>query len=211
MEKRIYTHPYFGDICYSVKIDERVKDLEKRPLLIFLHGAGERGRSHEVLHRGGLTPHIESGKASLPCVWVCPQCPENVTWVNLAHMLVEFIEFIIEEYRIDREKISLTGLSMGGYGTWEMAMFAPQYFKKIAPICGGGTPWRTELIKAQIRAFHGDCDETVPQENSYMMVDAARRNGKDARLTVFHGVGHNSWDEAYFNTDVLEWLIDLEK
>ncbi len=119
------------------------------------------------------------------------------------------MEYIISEYGIDREKIAMTGISMGGYGTWEMSMFAPEYFKKIAPICGGGTPWRAWLINAKIRAFHGDADSVVPFENSQMMVNAAKANGKDVQFTVFPGVDHNSWDPAYLTTDVLEWLTDL--
>lgn len=210
MENKIYNHPYFGEFCYCVEVDERVKHAEKRPLLIFLHGAGERGHDFDTLKKIAVPHYIESGMVSLPCVTICPQCPENVTWVNLAFMLRDFLEFVIGEYNIDREKISLTGISMGAYGTWETAMFAPEYFKKIAPVCGGGTPWRAGLINAEIKAFHGDADDCVSPENSYMMVDAAKMCGKTASLTVFHGVGHNSWDEAYLTTDVLEWLVRFD-
>lgn len=210
MENKIYNHSYFGEICYSVDVPEKFRNSENRPLLIFLNGAGERGHDHDVLKRIAVPRFLEDKKVSVNAITVCPQCPEDVTWANLAYMLVDFIEYIITEYKIDRSRISLTGVSMGGYGTWEMSMFAPEYFKKIAPVCGGGTPWRTDLIKADIWAFHGDADATVPPRCSIEMVDAARANGKNARLTLFHGVGHNSWDEAYLDSRVLEWLCEFE-
>jgi len=210
MENKIYNHPYFGEIYYLLDIPEKIKDNEKKPLLIFLHGAGERGADFELLKVQGPPKYLSNGTwTNEKTVTVCPQCPKDITWVNLTYMLKDFLEFVIDEYGIDREKIALTGISMGGYGTWEMSMFAPEYFKKIAPICGGGTPWRAYLINAEIRAFHGDKDTTVPPENSQMMVNAAKANGKDVTYTVFPGVDHNSWDPAYLTTDVLEWLTDL--
>ena len=122
--------------------------------------------------------------------------------------LKDFIDSIIDAYKIDRSRVSLTGISMGGYGTWEMAMCYPEMFRKIAPVCGGGTPWRANRIQAKIRAFHGDKDDCVPPESSYQMVDAAKSAGKDVLLTVFHDVDHCSWDTAYLTTNVLEWLTE---
>ncbi len=209
MINKVYNHPYFGEFYYSIDIPEQFNGKEKAPLLLFLHGAGERGKDYELLRKIAVPRFLHEGKIKVNAITVCPQCPEGVVWVNLAHMLVDFLEYIIEEYNIDREKISMSGVSMGGYGTWEMAIFAPQYFKKIAPVCGGGTVWRAGLIEADVWAFHGDRDTVVPTVNSYDMVDAARNAGKNARLTIFHGCDHNSWDEAYLDSRVLEWLTEF--
>ena len=209
MENKVYNHPYFGEFYYSIDIPEQFKNGEKAPLLLFLHGAGERGKDYELLRKIAVPRFLHEGKIKVNAITVCPQCPEGVVWVNLAHMLKDFVEYIIKEYNIDREKMSVTGVSMGGYGTWEMSIFAPDLFKKAAPICGGGTAWRTPLIKADVWAFHGDADTVVPTFNSIEMVDAAKRAGKNARLTLLHGVEHNSWDEAYLDSRVLEWLCEF--
>lgn len=210
MENKIYKHEYFGEIYYLLDIPEGIKNDKKKPLLIFLHGAGERGKDHQLIKVQGIPKYISNSTiTNEKTVVVCPQCPTDATWVNLTYMLRDFIEYIIKEYQIDRERIAITGLSMGGYGTWEMAMFAPTYFKKIAPICGGGTPWRTELIRAKIRTFHGDVDSVVPISGTEALVETAKRNGKDITYTVFHGVDHNSWDSAYLETDLIDWLMDI--
>lgn len=209
MINKVYNHPYFGEFYYSIDIPEQFKGKEKAPLLLFLNGAGERGHDYEVLRRIAVPRFLHEGKVKVNAITVCPQCPEGVTWVNLTYMLVDFLEYVINEYKIDRNRISMTGVSMGGYGTWEMAMIAPKYFKKIAPVCGGGTPWRANLIEADIWAFHGDRDTTVPTSCSLEMVDAALSCGKNARLTLFHNVYHNSWDEAYLDSRVLEWLTEF--
>ncbi len=208
MIDRVYHHEYFGDFCYSVDIPKQFEGKENVPLLLFLNGAGERGFDHELLKRIALPKFLQEGRVKVNAITVCPQCPENIRWINLTYMLCDFLEFIIEEYKIDRNRISMTGVSMGGFGTWEMAMFAPKYFKKIAPVCGGGMNWSAGLITADVWAFHGDNDPAVPVEYSLRMVDTLKKIGKDARLTIFHGVEHNSWDEAYLDSRVLEWLTE---
>lgn len=206
MTEKQYTHPYFGTLPYLEQIPSDLENTDGAPLLVFLHGAGERGNDLELLYRQAIPRYMREG-LTLPCITVCPQCPTGKIWNDLVLWLKDFLEYYINTHRIDRSKVSITGISMGGYGTWEMAMCYPELFRKIAPVCGGGTPWRAGLIEAKIWAFHGDADESVPPESSYQMVDAAVRNGKDAQLTVFHSVGHNSWDSAYQSTKVLEWLL----
>ncbi|MGN1121578.1 MAG: prolyl oligopeptidase family serine peptidase [Eubacteriales bacterium] len=207
MENRIYRHPYFGEMYYLAYVPQTLKTAANRPLLVFLHGAGERGKDFELIKKHAVPRYLEEGM-DIPAVVLCPQCPTGLIWNNLVLLLKDFLEDTMREYAIDPAKVSLTGISMGGYGTWEMAMCFPSMFRKIAPVCGGGTPWRTNLITAQIRAFHGDKDDCVPPESSYQMVDAAIKAGKDARLTVFHNVGHASWDDAYLTTNVLSWLTE---
>lgn len=206
-QKLIYTHPAYGDMYYLLNIPQSLEGKKDRPLLIFLHGAGERGKDHELIKVNAVPKLIDEG-LELPCVTVCPQCDVNLTWVNEAQFLKAFIDYAVEAYDIDKTRISLTGISMGGYGTWEMLMLYPDFFYKAAPVCGGGTPWRGGLIKTPVWAFHGDADTAVPPVCSYQMVDAVRNAGGFARLTVFHGVGHNSWDEAYGDSRVLAWLTE---
>ena len=208
MENRIYRHPYFGEMYYLVNVPASVKNNPHAPLLVFLHGAGKRGKDFELIKKNAVPRYIEDG-LEIPAVTVCPQCPEHFIWNDYVFFLKDFIDYAVKEHGADPAKISLTGISMGGYGTWEMAMCFPEMFRKLAPVCGGGTPWRAQNLAAPVRAFHGDKDETVPLESSSQMVDAAVKAGKDASLTVFHNVGHNSWDHAYRTTDVLSWLTDI--
>lgn len=210
MEHKIYSHPYLGNLYYIVDIPENLKGKEKLPVLVFLHGAGERGKDYELLKKQGIPRYLKEGTLKNDShIILCPQCPTEYIWASIAPVIRDFIKEMLYEYKADAERVSITGISMGGYGTWEMSMLCPDMFKKIAPVCGGGTPWRTQLIKADIRTFHGDKDTVVPIENSYMMVEACKKNGKNIEFTVFPGVDHNSWDPAYTTTDVIEWLMDV--
>lgn len=183
---------------------------EKLPLIVFLHGAGERGNGKEDLEKlklAGIPKYLNQDK-EYPAVILMPQCPCDLVWNNLVLPLKKLIDEVIENYNIDQSRISITGLSMGGYGTWEMGLIYPNFFSAIAPICGGGLSWRAGLLKdIPIWAFHGDADDVVPLQNSIEMVDAVNKAGGKARLTIFHNVKHNSWDEAYNSSNLLEWLI----
>ena len=187
---------------------------EKLPLIVFLHGAGERGNGTSELEKvkvNGLPKYLSEGK-EYPAIILVPQCPEGIVWNNLIFALKELIDTIIEEYNIDTERISITGISMGGFGTWEMGITYPELFSAMAPICGGGLSWRCGRIKdIPIWAFHGDADNVVPLKNSVEMVDSVNNVGGKAKLTIFHNVGHNSWDEAYTTSNVIEWLISKKK
>ncbi len=210
MENKIYNHPYFGEMYYLIDIPDSVKGKENIPLLMFLHGAGERGKDHELIKVNAIPKYIENGSFKPNnLITVCPQCPSGLVWVNVVTLLKDFTDYLIKEYNIDKNRMSLTGISMGGYGSWEIAMVYPDMFKKIAPVCGGGTPWRTQLIKADIWTFHGDKDYVVPIENSYMLVDALKNAGGKVDFTIFHNVDHGSWDKAYLTTKVLDWLCEI--
>ena len=125
---------------------------------------------------------------------------------------MELIDFIVAEYGIDTDAISLTGLSMGGYGTWEMGMSYPGFFSALAPVCGGGISWRAGLIgKTPVWAFHGAEDTIVPPSNSHEMCSKLRAAGGNAMLTIFEYDGHNVWDHAYENTTVISWLLSKRR
>ena len=140
-------------------------------------------------------------------------CKMDFRWIRLHYLYPdeiddELIDTIAEKYNADPGHIALTGLSMGGYGTWDLATAFPDYFSAIAPICGGGITWRCGLIAhLPIRAFHSEHEQIVISENSKMMVAAVNACGGSATLTLYDSNDHNCWDETYRNTDIIPWLM----
>ncbi len=183
-----------------------------KPLVVFLHGAGERGSDPEKLFAISLPKWLRDGRWQPDAYVLCPQCPEGLDWNAQVQRLKALIDREVEALQCDRDRISITGLSMGGFGTWAMGIHYPRFFSAIAPVCGGGLSWRCPNLKeVPVWAFHGARDSTVPLRNSIEMVDAVNRAGGNARLTIFHTVEHNSWDEAYGTTTVLDWLLEQKR
>jgi len=187
---------------------------ESLPMIVFLHGAGERGDDLSRVHQIGLAKYFVED----PCygghrvITVSPQCPEELFWSALPREIYQVIEEAATRYNVDRDRISITGLSMGGFGTWEMICTYPDLFAAAAPVCGGGISWRAPWnLKCPIRAFHGDADDCVPLVYSQLMVDTINRNGGNAQLTIFHGVEHDSWTNAYEETNLIEWLANAKR
>jgi len=176
------------------------------PLVVFLHGAGERG---DDLSKAGVhgPPKAVAEGASFPFILVAPQCPADEWWTD--QPVLELIDHLEESFRVDASRIYLTGLSMGGYGTWHFATAAPHRFAAVAPVCGGGVPYQMRRIPhLPVWAFHGDEDRAVPVEESVRLVEALRRHGNEsAKLTLYEGVGHDSWTETYANPELYEWLL----
>jgi predicted peptidase len=175
------------------------------PLILFLHGAGERGDDIEMIKKHGLPKLIAQGK-DFPAVVISPQCPVGEWW-NVV-ILDALVDKIAREERIDRDRIYVTGLSMGGFGTWALAIHNPDRYAAILPICGGGEIQRAWAI-ARIPAwtFHGDLDPTVPIARSQQMVDALKAAGGSPRFTVYPGYHHDSWTVTYENPEIYEWLF----
>ena len=212
MERKIYEfqNKRVSKCNYLLNLPKNYNDVQL-PLIIMLHGAGERGDDYAKLSTHGVAKYIEQGR-NIPAVVIAPQCPEEYIWNHLTVELKELIDFVISEYNVDKNKVSITGLSMGGYGTWEMGMSYPGFFSALAPVCGGGVSWRAYVIgKTPVWAFHGDSDNVVPINNSYEMCDRLKAAGGNVKLTVFHGVQHNSWEPAYEETKLIEWLIESKK
>ncbi len=182
-------------------------DTTRWPLVLFLHGSGERGADLARLRVHGPTRRVAEG-ARVPFVLVAPQAPEGSWWD--AQQLGALLDRIEQTYRIDADRISVTGLSMGGYGTWALAEAFPTRFAAIAPVCGGGTPSR---IAAAAEAglpmwvFHGALDDVVPVQRSIEMVQRVQRHGGDVRLTLYPDAGHDSWTETYANPELYDWLM----
>ncbi len=215
--KRIYSMYKGGetDLGYYVYLPEDFDTNKKYPLVTFLHGAGERGDGGEeacrLLEKNAL-PRYASEGTEYPFILLCPQCPENIVWNNIVLSVKKLIDIVVNEYNVDADRICCTGISMGGYGTWEMGITYPKFFSAIAPVCGGGFSWRTPALKDMpVWAFHGDADNVVPIINSQIMVDGVNNAGGNAKFTVFPGVLHNSWDPAYLETNVVEWLLEQKR
>ncbi len=181
----------------------------KFPLILFLHGAGERGADLEKVKAHG-PPRLAAEGKELPFIIVSPQCPERQFWSHEA--LNALLEEIIAQYNVDQDRIYLTGLSMGGYGTWEMAMAYPDRFAALVPICGGGDPGGVEKIKhLPIWVFHGAKDKAVPLSESQKMVDALKALKADVQFTVYPELEHDCWTETYNNRALYEWLLKQKR
>jgi predicted peptidase len=194
---------------YFTYIPERISSSPE--LLIQLHGAGERGNGESELERvnvHGIARYLNEGTLSIDGIALCPQCPTGQVWNQRVYDLKELLDEIVEKYAVDKKRITATGLSMGGFGTWEMGMTFPDTFAALAPVCGGGMAWRTPALSGKkIWAFHGNADTVVNISNSIDMVNGARKNGADVRFTIFDGVAHHSWENAYEDTRVVEFLL----
>jgi predicted peptidase len=186
------------------------KDKSKQwTLVIFLHGAGERGSNVQLVRKNGLTQTLEQ-RGTIPYVMVAPQCPANTGW-NVG-TLDKLLDQVLADYRVDKKRIVLTGLSLGGFGTWSWSTEHPERFAGLVPICGGGkTAQATALKGMPIWAFHGDADSVVKFATGQAIVDAAKAAGADIKFTVYPGVGHNSWGKAYAEPELEAWILARKK
>lgn len=207
----VFSH---GDISlnYRVYAPEKTALL---PLLIYLHGAGERGDTPDKLDhimRHGIPKLISEGR-EIPAVVLCPQCPTDAVWDNVVFALGTLIRQVAAEYGILPDRILLTGSSMGGYGTFATALAHPTLFAAIAPISGGNMSWRSSNLKTTpVYAVHGKEDTLVPPVCSELMVNAVNATGGKAKLLLLEGQGHNdAIDYAYRHTDVIEWLLSMRR
>jgi predicted peptidase len=175
------------------------------PLILFLHGAGERGDNADRIKKNGL-PKILGQRPDFPFIVVSPQCPAEGWWSS--EILATLLDEVEKKYRVDRKRIYLTGLSMGGFGTWNLAMEQPDRFAAIAPICGRGNPLLSHRIKhVPVWVFHGAKDKVVPLSNSHEMVRSLRRHGAKPKFTIYPDAAHDSWTRTYENPRLYAWLL----
>ncbi len=210
IKQEVYKRAEGEKLNYIVYTPKNMRD--SLPLIVFLHGAGERGMNTDHIPKLGLPRLVEEGR-EYEAIILCPQCHEELVWNNVVCELKEVIDRVAEKYRADTSRISITGGSMGGFGTWEMGLCFPTFFSVIAPVCGGGLSWRASNLKSTpVLAYHGRKDPIVPLIYSELMVDGVNQNGGNATLTVFDELGHNdAIDEAYRNTDLVERLISIKR
>ena len=184
------------------------QDYEKQkawPLLLFLHGSGERGDNLEKVKIHGPPKLIAAGK-HFPFIVVSPQCRKERRWEPIE--LTALLDDIVRNYNVDEDRICVTGLSMGGFGTWQLAAYSPYRFAAIAPICGGGEKyWARSYPHLATWAFHGAKDKGVPLERSQIMVDELKAKGGEPKLTIYPEAGHDSWTATYNNPELYKWLL----
>ena len=224
-EKQVFTGKDGGTLNYRFLAPTALKVGEKCPLVIFLHGAGERGDDNtaQLIH-GVKRLAQDDFLKQYPCYVIAPQCPNEQIWASThwsqveaaykdepsapTKLLVELMDSLEASLPVDTHREYVTGLSMGGYGTWDMAHRQPHRFAAIAPVCGGADCKRMESIKhLPIWIFHGDKDGAVKVERSREAVAALKSVGAKPIYTEYPGVGHDSWVPAYADLKFYEWLF----
>jgi len=217
---------------YFLFLPEGYEDDPERqwPLLLFLHGMGERGNDvDKVLVHGPIKEALLDDR-DLPFVILGPQCPKEdslpegmaalqaidegkaLTWDHCADEVMALVDTTISECRIDLARVYLTGLSMGGFGSWLLAAQHAGRWAAVGPICGGGEPAEAPKIgKTPVWTFHGGQDKTVPPERTKEMVEALRAAGGNVKYTHYPDLAHNSWDRVYEGDDFYDWLLKNEQ
>lgn len=219
---------------YQVFVPTRAASGSKPPVILFLHGTGERGNDGEKQVQVGLGPHVLAHRADFPAIVVFPQAPDGREWQGeTAAMALAQLEAATQEFGGDRERTYLTGLSMGGYGTWELALMQPQRFAALVPVCGALLPPRHERLTLAVTPlageadpytalakklhhvptwiFHGAKDDVVPPDDARRTHAALRHAGADVRYTEFPDVTHNAWDPAYATPELWDWLFSKRR
>lgn len=182
---------------------------EKWPLLLFLHGSGERGDDLELVKKHGPPKLIAAGK-DFPFIVVSPQAPKGKGWESLE--LIALLDDLAKTYKVDQDRLYVTGLSMGGYGTFSLAAYAPKKLAAIAPICGGGEAFLAgRFAHLPVWVFHGALDRGVPLERSQVMVDALKKTGGHPKFTIYPDAGHDAWTETYDNPEFYTWLLEQKR
>lgn len=229
----VYTGGDYKDehFKYRLMVPEKIEEGKKYPVILFLHGAGERGSDNEkqlsYLPTWMATPEM---RAKYPCFLIAPQCREGEKWADVdwsrpesdklpkepsdqMQVAVKALEHVIADYPVDKNRIYLTGLSMGGYGSWDLAMRRPKFFAAVAPVCGGGDESQAELLLGTpIYAYHGDADTAVPVDRTRRMIKALKAAGAEPKYKELPGVGHNSWSPAYQDADgVVPWMFEQKR
>lgn len=195
---------------YLMFLPEEYYNSQKRwPLILFLHGSGQRGDNLHAVKKHGL-PKIVEAKRDFPFVVISPQCPNGKEWSS--EYLNELLDDIISRYRVDPDRVYLTGLSMGGYGVWDMATRFPEKFAAIAPVCGGGKPSLAQRLRnIPAWVFHGARDREVPIAESQAMVEAMKNCGGNVKFTIYPNTGHNCWTETYENPGLYAWFLQQKR
>lgn len=196
---------------YLLYLPDNYSEKEDWPLMLFLHGAGERGDDLNKVKVHGPPKLVENGK-QFPFILISPQCPKDNWWPKLTTELNYLLDDIVKKYGVDESRIYVTGLSMGGYGTWALASEFPEKFAAIAPVCGGGEPyfaWRMRDIPTWV--FHGAKDPVVPLAKSEEMVKAMKKAGANIKFTVYPEAEHDAWTETYDNPQLYNWFLEFRR
>lgn len=222
-----YANESFG---YRLLKPQVVVPGERYPLVLFLHGAGERGddnrRQVKYLPEWLATAQ---NRQTYPCYLIAPQCREDHLWVETPRafdrgaprqapgpqmqVVINILDEVIAEFSVDPARLYLTGLSMGGFGSWDLGTRLAERWAAVAPICGGGDElYADRLVGVPVWAWHGDADDVVPVARSRRMIEAIRAAGGEPKYSELAGVGHDSWTPAYTSADgLLPWMFAQRK
>lgn len=215
----------FKTLPYRLLPPKEYNPQQKYPLVVFFHGAGERGEDNvkQLVHGMADFASVDVMENYASFV-LAPQCPDDMQWVDTpwtadSHSMpkqptqamqlsLELIGVLQDEFSIDEDRIYVTGLSMGGFGAWDALQRQPRRFAAAAPICGGGDPaFAKQIAHVPLWAFHGDADTVVKVKRSRGMIDALKKAGGTPRYTEYPGVSHDSWTATYANRELYEWLF----
>lgn len=184
------------------------------PVLLFLHGIGERGSDGIAPTTVGIGPAVQREPERFPMAIVFPQCPDEQYWSgHTLDIAFDALDAAIEELGADESRVYVSGISMGGYGTFAAALRDPRRFTAVVPVCGGvghrdPRAAAERIAHLPLWIFHGDADTVVPVSESRTIVDALRDAGANVRYSEYAGVGHNSWDRAYAEPELVTWLLE---
>jgi predicted peptidase len=199
-----------GEVKYIVFVPADYTGEKEFPVILFLHGAGESGTDGKKQAQVGLGKAIRDKKEKFPFIAIFPQSQKGGWKADGAEgkRAIAILEEVEKDYKTDKKRVYLTGLSMGGFGTWSMAVAHPERWAAIAPICGGGDPKQAAKIKdLPCWCFHGDADTAVKVDQSRKMIQALKDAGGNPKYDEYPKVGHNSWDRAYANAELYEWFL----
>ena len=198
----------FESIKYLVSYPEDFCADKKYPLIVFLHGAGTRSDNTESLRNNACFCNLKKRQAR-GYILLAPLCSVN-NWNEVMSSLINLVGCVRNLDYVDTKRVYLTGNSMGGYGTWELASLRPDWFASIMPVCGGGIKWMAyTLADVPVRTFHGLCDSVVDPIESLEMAKAVNRRGGHAELILFPKLEHNCWDKVYSTEDNYDWLLSF--
>jgi predicted peptidase len=216
---------------YQVYVPADWSKRKRWPVILFLHGAGERGDDGLIQTEVGIGTAIRRHSERFPCIVVFPQCRKGLWWTDaqMEAQALKALDQAMKEFNADPQMVYLTGISMGGYGTWHMASRNPGRFAALAPVCGGIRPpagletghtqtppsdpyaaTAEKIGSTPVWVFHGEADPVVPVAESRKMVEALKAIGGNVRYSEYPGVGHNSWDKAYAEPDFVPWLLSYK-
>ncbi len=186
------------------------KDQQPLPLILFLHGSGERGRNPDKIRSFG-PPRVAGTQKGFPFIVLAPQCPSGKWWTDadVTETVMALLEETCKNYLVDTDRTYLTGMSMGGFGAWNLAQQYPDRFAALAVVCGGGNPYlQTRLRDLPTRVFHGGQDKHVPVQMAQQMVGVLKQIGGQVELLIYPKMGHNIWEITYDNPKLYEWFLE---
>ncbi|MBN1555465.1 MAG: prolyl oligopeptidase family serine peptidase [Phycisphaerae bacterium] len=189
------------------------KDKLRLPLILFLHGSGERGKNPNIIGKFG-PPRVSLQQKGFPFIVLAPQCPAGKWWtdVDVTEMVMALLDQVCKDYLVDTKRIYLTGMSMGGFGAWDLAQKYPDRWAALAVVCGGGNPYLQMRVKnIPTKVFHGAKDKNVPVFNSHMMAGTLKQFGGQVDLKVYPNLEHNCWTVTYDDPGLYEWFLQHQR